>query len=96
LEKLAKAFDCSVNELIDDKIYHEDNKNNVKNFDQKLFNKASNDVTKYLSDKGINFDKQKTVKLIDALYSLMIKNKNKKITTAIDESMIEWIVDNIS
>jgi DNA-binding Xre family transcriptional regulator len=96
LEKLAKAFDCSVNELIDNKVHQEDEKNNAKNFDKKLFNKASNDVAKYLSDKGINFDKQKTVKLIDALYSLMIKNKNKKITTAIDEGMIEWIIDNIS
>jgi predicted house-cleaning NTP pyrophosphatase (Maf/HAM1 superfamily) len=63
-----------------------------------ILEKAANDfdVAKYLSDKGINFDKQKTVKLIDALYSLMIKNKNKKITTAIDEGMIEWIIDNIS
>jgi DNA-binding Xre family transcriptional regulator len=95
LEKLAKAFECSINELIDNKINQKDEKNNAKNFDKKLHDKASNDVAKYLSTKGINFDNQKTVKLIAALYSLMIKSKNKEIKISIDEGMIEWIIDNI-
>ena len=92
LEKLAKAFGCSIGELVDDRIYPEDDKNNNQNFDQKLFNKASKNVEKYLKNKEINFNKQKTIKLIDKLYSLMIKNK--KISTSIDENIIEWVIDN--
>ena len=92
LEKLAKAFGCSIGELVDDRIYPEDDKNNNQNFDQKLFNKASKNVEKYLKNKEINFNKQKTIKLIYKLYSLMIKNK--KISTSIDENIIEWVIDN--
>ena len=73
VEKFAKAFGCSVSDLIADKPNQEDENNNAKNFDQKLFNKASKNVEKYLSTKDINFDKSKTIKIIDAVYSLMHK-----------------------
>ena len=76
LEKFAKAFGCSVSDLIADKPNQEDENNNAKNFDQKLFNKASKNVEKYLSTKDINFDKSKTIKIIDAVYSLMQRKKS--------------------
>ena len=91
LEKFAKAFGCSVSDLIADKPNQEDENNNAKNFDQKLFNKASKNVEKYLSTKDINFDKSKTIKIIDAVYSLMKKKKNEEV----DDSMIEWIIESV-
>ena len=91
LEKFAKAFGCSVSDLIADKPNQEDENNNAKNFDQKLFNKASKNVEKYLSTKDINFDKSKTIKIIDAVYSLMKKQKTEEI----DSVMIEWIIESI-
>jgi len=91
LEKFAKAFGCSVSDLIADKPNQEDENNNDKNFDQKLFNKASKNVEKYLSTKDINFDKLKTIKIIDAVYSLMQRKKNKEV----DDSMIEWIIESV-
>ncbi len=91
LEKFAKAFGCSVSDLIADKPNQEDENNNAKNFDQKLFNKASKKVEKYLSAKDINFDKSKTIKIIDAVYSLMKKQKTEEI----DSVMIEWIIETM-
>ena len=91
LEKFAKAFGCSVSDLIADKPNQEDENNNAKNFDQKLFNKASKNVEKYLSVKDLNFDKSKTLKIIDAVYSLMKKKKNEEV----DDSMIEWIIESV-
>jgi DNA-binding Xre family transcriptional regulator len=91
LEKFAKAFGCSVSDLISDKPNQEDENNNAKNFDQKLFNKASKNVEKYLSVKDLNFDKSKTLKIIDAVYSLMKKKKNEEV----DDSMIEWIIESV-
>ena len=91
LEKFAKAFGCSVSDLIADKPNQEDENNNDKNFDQKLFNKASKNVEKYLSTKDINFDKSKTIKIIDAVYSLMKKQKTEEI----DSVMIEWIIETM-
>lgn len=91
LEKFAKAFGCSVSDLIADKPNQEDENNNDKNFDQKLFNKASKNVEKYLSTKDINFDKSKTLKIIDAVYSLMQRKKNEEV----DDSMIEWIIESV-
>ncbi len=91
LEKFAKAFGCSVSDLIADKPNQEDENNNDKNFDQKLFNKASKNVEKYLSTKDINFDKSKTIKIIDAVYSLMQRKKSEEV----DDSMIEWIIESV-
>ena len=91
LEKFAKAFGCSVSDLIADKPNQEDENNNAKNFDQKLFNKASKNVEKYLSTKDINFDKSKTIKIIDAVYSLMQTKKSEEV----DDSMIEWIIESV-
>jgi DNA-binding Xre family transcriptional regulator len=91
LEKFAKAFGCSVSDLIADKPNQEGENNNAKNFDQKLYNKASKKVEKYLSAKDINFDKSKTLKIIDAVYSLMKKQKTEEI----DSVMIEWIIESI-
>ena len=91
LEKFAKAFGCSVSDLIEDKPNQEGENNNAKNFDQKLYNKASKKVEKYLSTKDINFDKSKTIKIIDAVYSLMKKQKTEEI----DSVMIEWIIESI-
>jgi len=91
LEKFAKAFGCSVSDLIADKPNQEDENNNAKNFDQKLFNKASKNVEKYLSTKDINFDKSKTIKIIDAVYSLMQRKKSEEV----DDSMIEWIIEKM-
>ena len=91
LEKFAKAFGCSVSDLIADKPNQEDENNNAKNFDQKLFNKASKNVEKYLSTKDINFDKSKTIKIIDAVYSLMQRKKSEEV----DDSMIEWIIESV-
>ena len=91
LEKFAKAFGCSVSDLIADKPNQEGENNNAKNFDQKLYNKASKKVEKYLSAKDINFDKSKTIKIIDAVYSLMKKQKTEEI----DSVMIEWIIESI-
>lgn len=91
LEKFAKAFGCSVSDLIADKPNQEDENNNDKNFDQKLFNKASKNVEKYLSTKDINFDKSKTLKIIDAVYSLMQRKKNEEV----DDLMIEWIIESV-
>ena len=91
LEKFAKAFGCSVSDLIADKPNQEDENNNAKNFDQKLFNKASKNVEKYLRAKDLNFDKSKTIKIIDAVYSLMKKQKTEEI----DGVMIEWIIETM-
>ena len=91
LEKFAKAFGCSVSDLIEDKPNQEGENNNAKNFDQKLYNKASKKVEKYLSTKDINFDKSKTIKIIDAVYSLMKKQKTEEI----DGVMIEWIIETM-
>ena len=91
LEKFAKAFGCSISDLIEDKPNQEGENNNEKNFDQKLFNKASKNVEKYLSTKDINFDKSKTIKIIDAVYSLMQRKKSEEV----DDSMIEWIIESV-
>ena len=89
--KLLCGFGCSVSDLIADKPNQEDENNNAKNFDQKLFNKASKNVEKYLSTKDINFDKSKTIKIIDAVYSLMQRKKSEEV----DDSMIEWIIESV-
>ena len=91
LEKFAKAFGCSVSDLIADKPNQEGENNNAKNFDQKLYNKASKKVEKYLGAKDLNFDKSKTIKIIDAVYSLMKKQKTEEI----DSVMIEWIIETM-
>lgn len=91
LEKFAKAFGCSISDLIEDKPNQEGENNNAKNFDQKLYNKASKKVEKYLSTKDLTFDKSKTIKIIDAVYSLMKKQKTEEI----DGVMIEWIIETM-
>ena len=91
LEKFAKAFGCSISDLIEDKPNQEGENNNAKNFDQKLYNKASKKVEKYLSTKDLTFDKSKTIKIIDAVYSLMKKQKTEEI----DSVMIEWIIETM-
>ena len=44
-----------------------------------------------MSPQDINFDKSKTLKIIDAVYSLMKKQKTEEI----DSVMIEWIIESI-
>jgi len=90
LEKLAKAFDCNINELTQKHISIKTSNNND-DFDLKLFNIASGEVEKYLTNKKINFDKNKTIKLINSVYSLMQTKNNKKI----DDEMINWIINTI-
>jgi len=90
LEKLAKAFDCSIGELTQKQATIK-NSNNKDDFDLKLFNIASKEVEKYLIDKKINFDKNKTIKLINSVYSLM-QTKNTKKT---DDEIIDWIINNV-
>lgn len=90
LEKLAKAFDCSINELTQKHISIKTSNNN-EDFDLKLFNIASGEVEKYLTAKNINFEKNKTIKLINSVYSFMQTKKIKKI----DDEIIGWILNNI-
>lgn len=91
LEKLAKAFDCNVSDLIDDN----DDIGNEK-IDLELFKECFDAVESYLVKNNLEFSKDKTMKIIDSLFSLAFRKKRKKSPYSTDNETIEWIIDNIS
>lgn len=91
LEKLAKAFDCTVNDLITDTDAKE-SKNGQFNAD--LFKECLDAVEIYLEKKNLIYKKEKVMKVIENLSSLFSKKKNKNIPYTIDDDVIEWIINN--
>jgi len=91
LEKLAKAFDCSVNDLIADT---NDLKINNEQLDITLFRECLDTVAIYLQKKQLSHPKHKIMKVVDSLFSLLIKKKQRNLPYLIDDETIEWIIDN--
>jgi len=92
LEKLAKAFDCNVSDLIED-----DNDDiGSEKIDLGLFKECFDAVESYLVKNKLEFSKDKTMKIIDSLFSLAFRKKRKKSPYSTDDTTIEWIIDNIS
>jgi len=91
LEKLAKAFDCTVNDLITDTDAKE-SKNGQFNAD--LLKECLDAVEIYLEKKNLIYKKEKVMKVIENLSSLFSKKKNKNIPYTIDDDVIEWIINN--
>jgi transcriptional regulator with XRE-family HTH domain len=90
LEKLAKAFDCNVSDLIDDN----DNIANEK-VDLELFKECLDAVELNLAKNKLEFSKNNIMKIIDSLFSLSFRKKSKKLPYSIDDETIEWIIDNV-
>jgi len=90
LEKLAKAFDCSVGDLIDDN----GDIGNEK-VDLELFKECLDAVETYLLKNSLEFSKDKTMKIIDSLFSLAFRKKKKNVPHLADDETIEWIIDNV-
>lgn len=89
LEKLAKVFDCTVNDLIT-----EENVAEVKKLDVELFKECLDAVELYLKHKDLDLHKEKLMRVIESLSSLLLKKKIKNLPYAIDDDTIEWIIDN--
>jgi DNA-binding Xre family transcriptional regulator len=92
LEKLAKAFDCSVNDLITD--LDDGNQSNNEQLDTVLFKECIDAVELYLQHKPLSYSKQKIVVAVDSLFSLLIKKKRRNLPYSIDNDTIEWIFEN--
>jgi transcriptional regulator with XRE-family HTH domain len=90
LEKLAKAFDCNVGDLIGD---NEDA--NSEKLDLELFKECLDTVESYLTRNNLEFSKDKTMKIIDSLFSLAFRKKKKNISYKADDETIDWIIDNV-
>ena len=93
LEKLAKAFDCQVSDLItDDEVKQSSNEQ----IDRVLFKECLSAVELYLAQNNLNYSKQKIMKIIDSLFSLFIRKKKDNNPYVIDNATIAWIIDNLS
>jgi len=93
LEKLAKVFECTIDDLI-----AEENENKVldkKSLDKELFQQCLDAVESYIEENDLIYDKEKVAKIIDSLFSLLLKKKNQNSSYEIDNATIEWIADNI-
>lgn len=90
LEKLAKVFGCSVNDLI-----NEDLKNTDEKLDVALFKECLDATDSFLKKTGQTLGKEKMMKTVESLCSLISKKKQKKTPYSIDDATIEWIIDNI-
>jgi DNA-binding Xre family transcriptional regulator len=91
LEKLAKVFECTVADLLAE----ENEKESKKKHDTELFKKCLDAVESFSRKKGLKLSKEKIMKVVESLSSLLLKKKNKNLPYSIDDVTIEWIVDNI-
>ncbi len=93
LEKLAKAFGCTINDLVTE---DEDNieRKPKRNFDAELFGECLEAVEEYLQQKNLNISKEKTLAITESLSSLLARKKAKKLSYSIDYDTIEWLLDN--
>lgn len=90
LEKLASVFECSVGDLIE-----ENNSADFPKMDSELFKECIDAVELYSKKNKLTLHKDKMMKVIESLSSLMIKKKVKQLPYSIDDDTIEWIIDNI-
>lgn len=89
LEKLAKVFECSINDLVEEADGVENRK-----VDAELFKECLDAVELFLRKKNLEIRKEKLMMVIENLSSLLIKKKNKGLVYSIDDETIEWIIDN--
>jgi len=89
LEKLAKVFECSINDLLEEADGVENRK-----VDAELFKECLDAVELFLRKKNLEIRKEKLMMVIENLSSLLIKKKNKGLVYSIDDETIEWIIDN--
>ncbi len=89
LEKLAKVFECSISDLVEEAEGVENRR-----VDKELFKECLDAVELFLSQKNLEIRKEKLMMVVENLSSLLIKKKNKGLTYSIDDETIEWIIDN--
>lgn len=89
LEKLAKVFECSISDLVEEAEVVENRR-----VDKELFKECLDAVELFLSQKNLEIRKEKLMMVIENLSSLLIKKKNKGLAYSIDDETIEWIIDN--
>lgn len=89
LEKLAKVFECSISDLVEEAEGVESRR-----VDKELFKECLDAVELFLSQKNLEIRKEKLMMVIENLSSLLIKKKNKGLAYSIDDETIEWIIDN--
>ena len=92
LEKLAKAFDCTIDSLVSDASIEE--KSNEK-LDVELFKECLDVVEDFCVRKGVVCDKGKMMKVVESLTSLYAKKKVKGEIYLIDDDTVEWVMGNI-
>jgi DNA-binding Xre family transcriptional regulator len=93
LEKLSKVFECSIDDLIADD--NDKSSEKKESLDRELFQQCLDAVESYIEIKGLKYEKDKVMKIIDSLFSLLLKKKNQNSSYEIDTATIEWIADNI-
>ena len=89
LEKLAKVFECSISDLVE-----ETDGTESRRVDKELFKECLDAVELFLRQKNLEIHKEKLMMVIENLSSLLIKKKNKGLAYSIDDETIEWIIDN--
>lgn len=92
LDKLAKAFDCTIDNLVSDDVGEEGN-NEI--LDKDLWKECLDAVDSYCVRKNVKCEKNKMMKVVESLVSLYGKKKAKKVSYIIDDDTIEWIIGNI-
>jgi len=90
LEKLAKAFGCTIDNLVIDDLAIKEDK-----LDTDLFKECLDTVESYCSEKKLACEKGKMLKVVESLVSLYSKKKAKNEPYKIDDDTIEWIMGNI-
>jgi transcriptional regulator with XRE-family HTH domain len=93
LEKLAKVFDCTIDDLIVEESKNKPLSN--KSLDKELFQQCIDAVESFIENNKLKYDKEKVAKIIDGLFSLLHKKKNQNFSYEIDNATIEWIADNV-
>lgn len=90
LEKLAKAFNCSVSSLVS-----EDNDEKDQQVDTDLFKQCLDAVASYCERKEIVCERNKMMRVVENVVSLYSKKKAKNISYVIDDDTIEWLMGNL-
>jgi transcriptional regulator with XRE-family HTH domain len=89
LEKLAKVFGCSIDDLLE-----EGSKGESERVNTELFKECLDAVELFLKQNNFEIRQEKLMMVVENLSSLLIKKKNKGLAYSIDDETIEWIIDN--
>ncbi len=90
LNKLAKALDCTVDDLVVDSEVE-----SKVGQDLELLKECLSIYDEYIKQKGLKFSREKSMKIVDNLVSLYSKKKEKGLDYKVDQDTIEWIIENL-